>query len=102
MPTEDPDVDSKLATLRTMQLAGTSPRVAELALVNWPAPDGPIYYGTRIAHDLLDNPDLLDRLDGPIELRLGAGVFLDIQQDIGISDDKSISISGTGTMNSRA
>jgi hypothetical protein len=88
MPAEDPDLEAKLATLRTMQRGGTSPRVAELLSVAWPAPDGVIYYATRIAHDLLDKEELLDRLDGPIELRLGSGVFLDIPQTAGISDDK--------------
>lgn len=88
MPAEDPDVDAKLATLRAMQREGRSPRVAELVLVEWPAPDGPIYYATRIAAELLNSPALLGRLDGEIELRLGAGVFLDIQRDAGIGDDK--------------
>jgi hypothetical protein len=88
MLAEDPDLEAKLATLRTMQRAGTSPRVAELVGVTWPAPDGVIYYGTRIAEDLLDNEELLDRLDGPIELRLGAGVFLDVPHSAGIEDDR--------------
>lgn len=89
MPAEDPDLESKLTTLRTMQREGTSPRVAELALVEWPAPDGPIYYGTRFAVDLLDNLLLLDRLNGAeVELRLGSGVFLDVPQVAGIGDDK--------------
>ena len=88
MLVEDPDQDAKIATLRTMQAGGTSPRVAELLLVNWPAPDGAIYYATRLSNELLDNADLLDRLDGPIELRLGSGIFLDIPQEAGIGDDK--------------
>lgn len=85
---EDPDQQTKLAELRVMQSAGTSPRVAELALIEWPAPDGPVYYGTRIAADLLDKPELLDRLDGPIELRLRQGMFLEVPTSSGISDDR--------------
>lgn len=85
---EDPDLAVKLAELRTMQQNGISPRVAELAVIEWPAPDGPIYYGTRIAADLLNKPELLDRLDGPIELRLRQGMFLDVPTSAGISDDK--------------
>jgi hypothetical protein len=88
MPAEDPDRDAKLTTLRTMQREGESPRVAELLLVDWPLPDGPTYYATRVAHDILDDPELLDRLDGPIELRLGSGVFLDVPQQAGIGDDR--------------
>src|SRR6185503_17539183 len=87
---EDPELESKLTTLRQMQSAGTSPRVAELCLIEWPAPDGPIYYGTRIANDLLNNDALLDRLDGPIELRLRQGMFLDLPSSAGISDDKVV------------
>ena len=87
---EDPELESKLTTLRQMQTAGTSPRVAELALIEWPAPDGPIYYGTRIANDLLNNDALLDRLDGPIELRLRQGMFLDLPSSAGISDDQVV------------
>jgi hypothetical protein len=90
MPTEDPDLESKLATLRTMQHEGTSPRVAELVLVEWPAPDGPIYYATRMAFELLDNPALLARLDVDTEIqsRLGATVFLEVPQEAGIGDDR--------------
>lgn len=86
----DPDeVVAKLATLRTMQREGTSPRVAELVGVSWPSPDGIIYYATRFAADLLDSLALLERLDGAeVELRLGSGVFLDIPQVAGIGDDK--------------
>jgi len=88
MISEDPDLQTKLTALRAMQAEGTSPRVAELCLIEWPAPDGPIYYSTRIAADLLDRPELLERLDGPIESRLRQGVFLDIPSSAGISDDK--------------
>ncbi|MGH9872346.1 MAG: hypothetical protein ACRD9S_07755, partial [Pyrinomonadaceae bacterium] len=88
MPETDSDQAEKLATLRTMQAAGTSPRVAELVLVQWPEPDGPIYYATRVAADLLNNPDLIARLDGPIEIELGSGVFLDVTHDAGIADEK--------------
>lgn len=87
---EDPELESKLAALRALQQAGTNPRVAELVLVEWPAPDGPIFYATRVAEDVLKHPDLLDRLDGPIELRLRQGVFLDIPTSSGISDDKVV------------
>jgi len=87
MPGEDIQLDSKVATLRTMQREGNSPRVAELVLVQWPAPDGPIYYGTRVAHDLLDSPELLARIEGEIELRLGSGIFLEVPRTAGISDD---------------
>ena len=85
---EDPEQSAKLAQLRDMQRNGINPRVAELALIEWPAPDGPVYYATRIAADLLDKPELLDRLDGPIELRLRQGMFLDVPASSGISDDK--------------
>jgi hypothetical protein len=89
MPIEDPQLSTKLATLRTMQREGASPRVAELLLGDWPSPDGPVYYATRVAVDLLDNLALLDRLDGAeIELRLGSGVFLEVPQEAGIGDDK--------------
>jgi hypothetical protein len=83
----DPDETTKLAQLRTLQNAGTAPRVAELVLVEWPAPDGPIYYATRMAADLLESATVLDQLDGPIELRLGTGVFLETPHDAGIADD---------------
>jgi hypothetical protein len=87
-PVEDPQLDQKLAQLIAMQAGGNNPRVAELLLIDWPAPDGPIYYGTRIAFDLLNKAELLARLDGPIELRLRAGMFLDVSHDAGISDDR--------------
>jgi len=83
----DPDQADKLANLRALQAAGTSPRVAELVLVEWPAPDGPIYYATEMAEDLLDDAFILDQLDGPIELRLGTGIFLETPHDAGIADD---------------
>jgi len=84
---QDPLQAEKLAELRAMQAAGDAPRVAELLLVKWPAPDGPIYYGTRIAAEVLNSETLLDKLDGPIELRLGSGVFLEAPHDAGIADD---------------
>jgi hypothetical protein len=76
--------DEKIAALKALT---TNPRVAELLLIAWPAPDGPIHYGTRIASELLDDPQLLDQLAGPVELRLGAGVFLEAPHDAGIADD---------------
>jgi hypothetical protein len=84
---EDPARVEKFARLRAAQAEGLGPRVAELLLIGWPAPDGPTYYATRIAADLLDYQPLLDRLAGPIELRLNGGVFLDVTHDAGISDD---------------
>src|SRR5262245_17095191 len=83
----DPDQTTKIAGLRALQAAGSSPRVAELVLIEWPAPDGPIYYATRMAADLLENDLILDQLDGPVELRLGSGVFLQTPHDAGIGDD---------------
>jgi len=90
MPLEDPDQDAKLATLRTMQREGESPRVAELVLINWPVPDGSTYYATRTAFDLLDDPALLARLDveTAIESRLASSVFLEVPQAAGIGDDR--------------
>jgi hypothetical protein len=87
MIADDPERDAKLAELRALQAAGTSPRVSELVLVAWPLPDGPIYYATRMAADVLESATVLDQLDGPIELRLGNGVFLDTPHDAGIADD---------------
>lgn len=83
----DANQAAKLAELRAMQSAGNNPRVAELVLVEWPMPDGPIYYATRLAADLVDSETVLDQLDGPIELRLGRGVFLDAAHEAGIGDD---------------
>src|ERR1700681_1440889 len=71
-----------------MQAAGTSPRVAELVRIGWPLPDGPIYYATALAADLLASATLLSQLDGPIALRLPGNAFLDITHDSGIADDK--------------
>jgi hypothetical protein len=87
-----PEQREKIELLQQAQRAeGEAPRVAELLLLKWPDPDGPIYYGTRIAADLLDTPALLDQLDGPIELRLTTGLFLEVDHDAGIADD-SISL----------
>jgi hypothetical protein len=83
----DPEQATKITGLRALQAVGTSPRVAELVLIEWPAPDGPIYYATRMAADLLESNTILDQLDGPIELRLGTGVFLQTPHDVGIGDD---------------
>jgi hypothetical protein len=71
-----------------------SPRVVELIAVDWPAPDGRVYYASTQADDTW--PSLRPVLDalggGEVEPRLSGGPFLDVMRDSGISDD-SVSLS---------
>jgi len=85
MPTPE-EIAAKIEELQDI----ASPRVAELVLVRWPEPDGPIYYGPKSAVGILDNQTLLDQLEGEqiLELRFDGSFFLDIAQESGISDDK--------------
>jgi hypothetical protein len=77
------EIDAKVAALIGMTRAGQSPRVAELALIEWPEPDGAIYYASSISEDILGASLPVD----PIELRLPGRLFLDVTRDSGIADD---------------
>jgi hypothetical protein len=79
MPETDPLLETKIAALKLI----ANPRVAELVLVHWPAPDGEIYYATVLAADLLASVPVT-----PIEYRLPGNVFLEVPHEAGIADDK--------------
>src|SRR5687767_7362139 len=68
---------------------GPDVQVAELVAVDWPAPDGRVYYASSFWDDVW--PTLRPRLDalggGDVQPRLTGGAFLDVMRDSGISDD---------------
>ncbi len=87
MPDTEEQIIAKLDALKAIP----SPQVAELVLVRWPGPDGPIYYGTRSAarREVLNSQTLLDQLEGnqTLELRFDKDYFLDVPSKAGISDE---------------
>ncbi|HEY0169895.1 MAG TPA: hypothetical protein VGB98_02495, partial [Pyrinomonadaceae bacterium] len=72
--------------IRAARAGGDDVQVAEVVAVDWPAPDGRVYYGSTVATDIW--PSLRDKLEGAeVEPRLTGGAFLDVMRDSGISDD---------------
>lgn len=79
-------LDALTGLIRAARAGGPSVEVCELVSVDWPAPDGRIFYANAFLDDLW--PALAAKLGGaPLEPRLNGGPFLDVMRDSGISDD---------------
>jgi hypothetical protein len=82
-------LDALTGRIAAARAGGESVQVAELVRVDWPAPDGTVYYASTCADDVW--PSLRATLDamggGKVEPRLPGGQFLDLTRDSGISDD---------------
>jgi hypothetical protein len=84
-----PDTDEQIAAkIEALKPYGGSPQVCEFARVGWPAPDGAIWYGTKSVTPYLKNADLLAQIDGPIDIRLDQGFFLELTRESAVVDDK--------------
>lgn len=84
-------LDALTGLIADARAGGDSVEVVEAVSVDWPQPDGRIFYASTFATDIW--PGLAAKLDGaPLEPRLNAGPFLDVMRDSGISDD-SVSLS---------
>lgn len=79
-------LDALTGLISAARSGGDDVQVAELVRVDWPAPDGVVYYASTFANDIW--PGLDAHLAGaPVEPRLTGGAFLDVMRDSGISDD---------------
>jgi hypothetical protein len=79
-------LDALTGLIAAARGGGASVQVAELVAVDWPQPDGRVYYASTFADDVW--PELRGLLGGaPVEPRLEGGQFLDVTRDSGISDD---------------
>jgi hypothetical protein len=79
-------LDALTGLIAAARGGGPSVQVVELVAVDWPAPDGRVFYASTFADDVW--PELRAQLDGaPVEPRLEGGHFLDVMHDSGISDD---------------
>lgn len=79
-------LDALTGLIRAARAGGPSVEVSELVSVNWPAPDGRVFYASSILTDIW--PGLVAKLGGaPLEPRLNGGPFLDVMRDSGLSDD---------------
>jgi hypothetical protein len=79
-------LDALTGLIAAARGGGASVQVAELVAVDWPQPDGRVYYASTFVDDVW--PELRALLDGArVEPRLEGGQFLDVTRDSGISDD---------------
>lgn len=86
MPLSEAD-QAKVNRLQALIIANGAVMVSELVAVQWPAPDGVIYYCSTQLNELPGYGGLTARALN-IETRFAGNQFLDIAQDSGISDDK--------------
>ncbi len=88
MPVFDTATQTKIATLRTLYAAGTGIEVYELIKVNWPSPDGAIYY----ASTQVDEISSVAPSVSPIETRLipsgWPASFVPVSVDSSIGDEE--------------
>lgn len=83
------DTNEEIAEkIEALQAYGGQPKVCELVRVGWPDPDGAVWYGTKSVTPYLNDPNLLAQVDGPIDMRLDQGFFLDLTRDSMVVDDK--------------
>src|SRR3954468_22467062 len=93
MPEFSTEIQDKIVELRALRRLGTSIQVYELVGVEWPSPDGTIYYSVLPVDDVTDTPIVdVDDLDvTPIEARIIPNSrpdwFLEIAIDASIGDE---------------
>jgi hypothetical protein len=75
--------------IKAARAGGPDVQVAELVAVDWPAPDGRVYYASTFVDDIWQplRPKLDSLGGGEVQPRLIGGAFLDVMRDSGVSDD---------------
>src|SRR6185369_3107555 len=88
MPEFSSATRTKIGALLTRQMRGERLKVRELVQIDWPSPDGTIYYAVAPLDQICANPPSVS----PIDVRLIAGSspdwFLPVSLDATIGDEE--------------
>src|SRR6185369_2827481 len=88
MPEFSSAIRTKITALRARQARGESLNVRELVQIDWPSPDGTIYYSVAPLDQICANPPSVS----PIDVRLIPGSspdwFLPVSLDATIGDEE--------------
>lgn len=87
MPTFDSATQTKIAALRAIRTAGGDIQPFELVKINWPSPDGPIYYAVTQTDEVASVPPPVDPIDVRIVPSADPAWFMPVSTDATIGDE---------------